>query len=219
MEIYNNLLFRGISKEKIKEITVGINYVVNIYKKGEVIENEDNKCYYLGLILEGNVELQRIFTNGKYYTLKKFKAGDVFGEALVFVNDSTYPATVISSSKSKVLFINKDEIIKLCLKEEKILENFISLLSSKVIILNDKIKYLSFKSVREKVANYILEESKGKNEVILNDTKEEVAAYLGMPRPSFSRELNNLKREGLIDYSRKNIVIINRELLEEILEI
>ena len=99
------------------------------------------------------------------------------------------------------------------------MENFISLLSSKVIILNDKIKYLSFKSVREKVANYILEESKGKNEVILNDTKEEVAAYLGMPRPSFSRELNNLKREGLIDYSRKNIVIINRELLEEILEI
>ena len=219
MEIYNNLLFKGVNESKIKEILSGVRYTINSYDNGEVIVHEDDKCNYLGLILEGNIELQRIFSNGKYFILKKLKEGNVFGEALIFVNNSTYPATVMSSGKSKVFFISKDEIVKLFQKEEKILENFIALLSSKVIILNDKIRYLSFKSIREKVINYILEESKENNKVKLKDTKEEIASYLGMPRPSFSRELNKLKEEGLINYDRKTITIIDRESLEEMLNL
>ena len=217
MNLNKNLLFNNINKEEIDNILEGIRYNISYYDKGEIISNEGDRCYSLGLIIEGNIEIQRIFSNGRYYVLKKLSEGDVFGEALVFISNSTYPATIVACKKCKVLFITKEEFIKLALKDEKILENFITLLSSKVIILNEKIKNLSFKSLREKVANYILEESKESNNIELKDTKEEIAAYLGMPRPSFSRELNYLKENGIIEYGRKNIKILDRNKLEKIL--
>ena len=40
---------------------------------------------------------------------------------------------------------------------------------------------------------------------------------LGVPRPSFSRELINLRDMGLIDFDRKTIKILDIDSLEEIL--
>ena len=143
--------------------------------------------------------------------------GDVFGEALVFSKAKTYPATVIALSECTVLFINKNDVLKLCSYEEKILENFISLLSDKVFILNSKIKSISFKSLRQKVINYILNEVKEQQSksIILKHSKEEIAALLGIPRPSLSRELINLRDRNYIEFDRKKIQILDIEGLEE----
>ena len=106
---------------------------------------------------------------------------------------------------------------KILTKEEKVLENFISLLSNKVFILNSKIKSISFKSVRQKVIGYILNEVKEQksNSIMLKNTKEEIAALLAIPRPSLSRELINLRNLGYIKFDRKKITVLDIESLEE----
>ena len=149
--------------------------------------------------------------------LNRLNEGDVFGEALVFSKARTYPATVISLNESKVLFIDKSDILKILTKEEKVLENFISLLSNKVFILNSKIKSISFKSVRQKVIGYILNQVKEQksNSIMLKNTKEEIAALLAIPRPSLSRELINLRNLGYIKFDRKKITVLDIESLEE----
>ena len=165
----------------------------------------------------GTVEIQRLYSNGKYIVLSRLLQGDVFGEALVFSKSKTYPATVIALNECKVLFINKEDVLKICSYEEKVLENFISLLSDKVFILNSKIKSISFKSLRQKVINYILNEIKDQksNSIILNNTKEEIASLLGIPRPSLSRELISLRDLGYIEFDRKIIRVLDVESLEE----
>ena len=74
----------------------------------------------------------------------------------------------MSTTDSKILFVNKNEILRLCVREERILENFVSLLSDKVFMLNNKVKSLAFKSVREKVINFILELQKNQQSELLN---------------------------------------------------
>ena len=57
-----------------------------------------------------------------------------------------------------------------------------------------------------------------KNEEIkLKYSKEEIANDIGIPRPSLSRELIKLRDEGLINFSRNKITILNIEELEDIL--
>ena len=143
--IKKNQLFIGLSDETIKNVLKEIQYYIKTYSKGEIIANEDDECRSLSLVLDGTVEIQRLYSNGKYIVLSRIFEGDVFGEALVFSKAKTYPATVIALSECKVLFINKSDVLKMCSNEEKILENFISLLSDKVFILNSKIKSISFK--------------------------------------------------------------------------
>ena len=197
-QLQKNELFKGLSAEKIENVINKIKYSIKRYSKNEIIANEDDVCTTLSLVLDGSVEIQRLYSNGKYIVLKRLSTGDVFGEALVFSKAKTYPATVMSLSESSIFFIDKEDVLKLCSTEEKILENFISLLSDKVFILNSKIKSISFKSIRQRVINFILDEvreQKNKN-IILKNTKEEIAASLGIPRPSLSRELIYLRDNG-----------------------
>lgn len=215
--IKKNQLFIGLSDESIKNVLKEVKYYIKTYSKGEIIANEDDECRSLSLVLSGTVEIQRLYSNGKYIVLSRLLEGDVFGEALVFSKAKTYPATIIALSECKVLFINKNDVLKICSNEEKILENFVSLLSDKVFILNSKIKSISFKSIRQKVINYILNEAKEQksNSIILKNTKEEIASALGIPRPSLSRELINLRDMNYIEFNRKKITILDIENLEE----
>lgn len=216
-KLNNNFLFKGVSDEEIESIFSYIKYSEISYNKGQILFQEGDICENIGIIEEGLIQLERIYSSGKSIVLAKLSAGDVFGEALVISSKSLYPATVIAKSDCKIIFINKKEIMKLCSSNEKILENFVTLLSDKVIMLNKKVKSTSLKSVKHKVVDYILEKSNvAKSNVIkLNESKEDIAAYLGIPRPSLSRELIKLRDEKIIDFDRNSITILKFDELEE----
>lgn len=218
-KLEKNELFNNVDKTKMLEILGNLKYSIVSYKKGEVIFQEEEICSAIGLIIDGTINIERIYPNGKSIVMSKFKDGDVFGEALLFSKVNKYPATVIALSDCKVLYLTKNEIIKLFSVENKLMENFMMLLSEKIIILNNKIRSISLKSVRQKVVDYILcEYMNEKNEEIkLKYSKEEIANDIGIPRPSLSRELIKLRDEGLINFSRNKITILNIEELEDIL--
>lgn len=215
--LQNNFLFKGIDSENLKKIYEETKYHINKYDKGEIIAHEEEECSTIGLILEGTIELQRIYPSGKYIVLNKLTLGDVFGEAIIFSKQENYPATVIALNQCSILYINKVDMLELFSREKRILENFLELLSNKVLMLNSKIKNISFKNIKHRVINYILETMKlQKNSVIkLKESKESIAAALGIPRPSLSRELINLRDMGYIDFDRSNIKILDIEALEE----
>ncbi len=206
-KLVKNELFNNVDKTKMLKILGNLKYSIVSYKKGEVIFQEEEICSAIGLIIDGTINIERIYPNGKSIVMSKFKDGDVFGEALLFSKVNKYPATVIALSDCKVLYLTKNEIIKLFSVENKLMENFMMLLSEKIIILNNKIRSISLKSVRQKVVDYILcEYMNEKNEEIkLKYSKEEIANDIGIPRPSLSRELIKLRDEGLINFSRNKI--------------
>ena len=216
-KLKNNQFFRGVSDSRIEEILLELKYVSKTYSKDQVIANEGEICNSLGLVIDGIVEIQRIYSSGKHIVLKRMGPGEVFGEALIFSNKNEYPATIISSSDSIISYLKEDDIIHLCLKDEMILKNFITLLSNKIFVLNRKIKMISFKTVREKVINFIFEQvKKQKSSTIkLKINKEQIAALLGIPRPSLSRELMKLRDDGFIEFDRNTIKVLDIEALEE----
>ena len=216
-KLHGNEFFSNLNNEEIEKLILNITYSVKTYRKGEIIANEEDDCNSLGFVLDGTIEIQRIYLSGKQITLKRLSNGDVFGEALIFSKKSKYPSTVISFSESSILYISKVDILKLCTMDEKVLGNFMSSLSNKIFILNSKIKSIAFKSIKHKVINFILEQAKNqKSEIItLKESKEEIASSLGIPRPSLSRALMNLRDLNYIEFNRNIIKILNPKELEE----
>lgn len=216
-KLEGNEFFRGLNSGEIKKLISNIQYSIKMYKKGEIIANEEDECTSLGFVLDGTVEIQRIYLSGKQIVLKRLTNGDVFGEALVFSKKSTYPSTVIAFMQCNILYIKKADILKLCTMDERVLGNFMSTLSNKIFMLNSKIKSIAFKSVKHKVINYILEQAKAQKSktIKLKESKEEIASAMGIPRPSLSRELMNLRDLNYIEFDRNIITILNIEELEE----
>ena len=204
-----NALFSKVTESELEELLKHLNYSIEKYDKGTVIAQEDDNCSAIGLVLEGRVNIERIYPSGKSIVMKKLSCGDVFGEALIFSKTTTYPVTVMANSNCIVGYLNKEDIIKLFSLNDIILENFLMLLSDKVIVLNNKIKSISLKNIKQKVADYILQEYKSQKQLIVNlkMNKEEIANFIGIPRPSLSRELIKLRKEKIIDFDRNNITI------------
>lgn len=211
-------MFRKKSEEEILNLFNDTNYIIKNFSKNDIIAMEGDICTSIGLILEGTIDIKRTL-GSKVIHVSSFSRGHIFGEVIAFSDINIYPATVIASSNSKIMFINKDNFIKFCTSHEDFLSMFLNDLTNKIFVLNKSITNLTFSSIRQKICNYLLVEyksQKSKN-IKLKMTKEKLAESLGITRPSLSRELINMKDLGLIDYSRSHIKILDLDEIENTL--
>ncbi|WPX09868.1 Crp/Fnr family transcriptional regulator [Anaerocellum danielii] len=210
-------LFKTMDQSEIKEILDSFHILKKDFEKDQVIVLEDDECSFIGLILCGMVEVKKSSVSGKEYTITTLSQGDTFGEAVVFSSANTFPATIVSKTKTEVIFIPKHAIIEMCKKNEKFLYNFLNLLSDRILLLNTKLKENTLSTLRQKICNFLIEEYKKQKTVKLrlSFTKKELAKIFNVQRPSLSRELIKMKEEGLIDFWGKEIWIKDLEKIEE----
>lgn len=192
--------------------------VVN-YSKNDIIALEGSPCEKVGLVLKGSIDIKRVLTSNNVIHLSSFSAGGIFGEIIAFSDANTYPATVVSATSSKIMFITKNDFISFCTTHPDFLAMFLNNLTNKIINLNKSITGLSLTSIRQKISNYLLSEYDIQGSIFINlsMTKQKLSEKLGIPRPSLSRELTNMKDDGLIDYSKDVIKILDINSLRSIL--
>lgn len=144
------VLFRNMDQDEIIRAFNKIPYQIIEHNKGELIAIEGDDCHSLGIILRGKIEIQKVFPSGQVMTINIFSEGNIFGESLIFSNKHTYPATITAIEKAKIMYIKKENIIELSMFEPKVLTNFVSVLSERILMLNNRIANLSQDTIRKK---------------------------------------------------------------------
>lgn len=212
-------MFKNKTRNEIIDFFKDYNCKIVKFSKNDIIALESSPCEKVGLVLAGNIDIKRILTSNTVIHLSSFGPGRLFGEVIAFSDTNSYPATVISANNSEVMFIEKNDFIKFCTHHPDFLSMFLNELTNKIITLNKSIAGLSFSSIRQKLSNFLLTEYNIQNSLFieLNMTKQKLSEILGVPRPSLSRELINMKNSGLIDYSKDFIKILDKDALEAIL--
>lgn len=211
------VLFRNMNSEEIEKVLENIPNNLKSFPSGEIIAIEGDSCDSVGIILDGNIEIHKSFASGKLVTINHFEAGNIFGEALVFSGSHKYPATIISSDSSRVMFVDRNDIIKLMTLDTRILNNFMGVLSNRILMLNQRLTNLTLDTLRKKIANLLIEEYKKQNTnyITLPFSRKKMAEMLNIPRPSLSRELVKMKEEGMIDFYKNKVKILDMEALKD----
>ncbi|WP_029451538.1 Crp/Fnr family transcriptional regulator [Clostridium algidicarnis] len=214
--LVNLPLFENFNQNDLDLLLNSEDVKIASYSKDEIIFMEDDICLNLSIILKGNVEIQKVDPSGKLLSVASLKAGDIFGENLLFGDRNIYPMTVATKSESLVLHISKDVVAVLCQQNLEFLYSFLNLLSNKAIALSSKIKQVTLKTIRQKICEFLYSEySHSNNKISLKMSKQEWAYNLGVQRPSLSRELIKLKEDGIIDYEKDYVLILNVQALKE----
>ena len=211
------ILFKDIKYEDLSNFLNMSNYTIKKYPKGNVVVIEGSGCEELGILLEGLLEVQTLYPSGKLLTLAQLKPVETFGEAILFSKMNKFPATIEVIKDSKIMFIKKENLINCLTNCHKFMENFLELLSNKLLILNKKVKMLSLESIRKKIENFLMEEYKkqGSNIIKLSLSRKEMAEHMGIQRPSLSRELIKMREEGIIEFDKKVIIIKDMKALSK----
>lgn len=203
------ILFEDMKCEDLSNFLNMSNYTIKKYPKGNVVVIEGSKCEELGILLEGLLEVQTLYPSGKLLTFAQLRPVEIFGEAILFSKINKFPATIGAIKDSKIMFIKKEDLINCLTNCHKFMENFLELLSNKLLILNKKVKMLSLESIRKKIGNFLIEEynKQGSNIVKVSLSRKEMAEHMGIQRPSLSRELIKMRKEGIIEFDKKVIII------------
>lgn len=222
-------LFAGLNHDLFHDVCGKTS--IRLVWKGEVLANEGDLCTGIGMIVEGQLAMQKYTSAGDFATLELLGAGEIFGEYLIFGSRRNYTVTIEAVTNSKVIFISRELLTGLLYQSPPLMQNFLAILSDRVHSQNRRISLLSQKNLRQKIANYLLEllrdqlEKEGESPKSVKKTvstqavelpvsKEVVSRLLAMPRPSFSRELISMERDGLIRVSGRVIWLLDLDRLE-----
>jgi len=212
-----NILFKDFSNQEINYFLITSQYKIADYQAGQIIAIEGDPLTKIGLILEGTLEVQKNYPSGKTVTINQLTTGDTFGEVAIFSFKKIFPSTIFSSTDSKIMFVKKDNILRFCFQNEKFFKSLLQLLSEKILILDNRLCLLSRETIRQKISFYLIERYREEQTLQIHTaiSREKMAEQFAITRPSLSRELSKMKREGLIDLHKDTITIKNLNFLEQ----
>ncbi|MBP2634572.1 MAG: cyclic nucleotide-binding protein [Firmicutes bacterium] len=219
--LQQSVLFKGKTRSEIADLLAKINYRVKEYRESEIIFSINHLADTLGIILEGEVDVKKDFCSGKVITVTTRSRFDLLADAAMFGGTQYYPGTLFASKPSKILLLNKKDLLQLFALEQTVMLNFLCSVSRRMLVLNQKIEILSLSSIQSKIAHFLISESQARRSavIVLSFSKKAWAEHLNVSRTSLSRELRQLERDDLISFHKRTIRIKQLDKLQELLAV
>lgn len=208
-------IFAGLSEPEIEKLLSAIVFQRKSYSKNALIVSHGEVCDRLLILIKGTVKGEMLNLNGKSLKIEDMSAPSLLASAFIFGEKAIFPVNIVTSTDVCFLVIQKNELLKLFRLSDKVLQNFLGLVSSKARFISEKLRFHSFKNLRIKLANYLIAEAGNNNNFKLKHTQSELAELFGVARPSVGRAFLHLQEDEIIDIRYKQVKIINQQRLIE----
>lgn len=217
--ISSSPIFRGVSPGEIQGLLSRVGHSVKSFGKGQTIAQRNDEVRNLCIIVEGSVKGEMVDFSGKILKIEEMHVPMPIAHAFLFGERNRYPVDVVALEDCKILFIPKPGFLSLMQRNPVILNNYLNAISNRAQFLSGKLWFLSFKTIREKTAHYLLSLSHGvgKDTVVLPKSHQELAEFFGVARPSLARVFAEMEAEGTITVNRREVTINNKTKLMEII--
>jgi CRP-like cAMP-binding protein len=210
-------LFKGLVPGEIESILSGIQHRIRKFQSGNLISQSGETVKSLMIVVAGIVKGEMVDYSGRVIKIEDIPAPGALAPAFLFGNRNKYPVNVMAVSDVEILIIEKSEFLKVLMTNDIILGNFLDIISNRSQFLSEKIKFLNFKTIKSKLAQYILQLAKGKKVTVRFDrTRNDMADFFGVARPSIARALGDLEDEGIILSQGKNVSVLDVARLTEL---
>lgn len=211
MPVFENIktsLFADMTTEDVHSALSCIGYHIADYRKGEIVAFEQDHIRHVGILLSGAVDMIKEDLWGNKTMLVRARQNDVFGESFACGSDSQSVVTFVVSEDARVLFLPFSRVMHTCTKvcafHHKLVENMVRVIADKNQDLMRKVEVVSKKTLREKILAYLSIQAQHRDsryfEIPLG--RLELADYLCADRSALTRELANMRADGLIDYDK-----------------
>lgn len=210
-------LFMGVPGNELQLLLDKISYQKVDYKPDSLIAQYNDVCDRLMIVLTGSVKAEMTDTSGKTIKIEDMGPGQPLAPAFVFGMKNKFPVNVVANTTAQLLIIYTNDLIHLMQLDARILNNYLNIICTRSQFLAEKIKFLSFRTIKEKIALYLLEKSQNETYRIIdiNQSQQELADLFGVTRPSLTRALSELEDEKLIVIERKQLTIVDFKKLKQ----
>jgi CRP-like cAMP-binding protein len=212
-------LFQGIPDEECRALFSKIHYQVRKFEKDAVVVQGGEEVSNLFVVLSGSVRGEMIDYSGKTVKIEDIEAPRPLAAAFLFGKENKFPVTVTANKKAELLAIPVVEFLKLLQLNTRLLRNYLNSISTRAQFLSQKLNFLSFKTIKEKVAHFLLQQAGDLyHSFELKNTQQQLAELFGVTRPSLARVLGDMQNENLIKIEKKTVTLLDKERLNSLLK-
>ena len=210
-------LFSGISREELASRLGCLGARVVNVAKGDPVFLEGDPAGFLGLVLEGSVQIVRDDYYGNRSVLTHAEAGELFAEAFACAKVDTMPVSCYALRDSNVMLLTCQKMLTVCSNacrfHNQLVKNLLRVVAQKNLNLSRKIQFMSQKTTREKLMAYLLDCAKrvGSSEFVIPFDRQTLADYLSVERSAMSAELSKLRRDGILESTGAHFRLLNQK--------
>ena len=182
------------------------------YPKNSVILFEDDPGDALYIVSGGQVKVVLIGEDGREVILSVLSDGDFFGE-MSLIDDEPRSAHVIAMRDSRLLVLRRDDFQQQIQQHPSIALKVLKVMVQRLRRADAKIGGLVLLDVNGRVARLLLDlaDEGGGPRITRRLTHHTIAQMIGSSRETVSRAMRELTDRGLIDVTRREITIRDKD--------
>lgn len=212
--IFKCPLCSSIPDSEKEDFLSEVQFSIKNCKKNEWIISQGEEYNYLHILIEGEIKTVMVDEKGDYMHIENIRAPLPLATGFLFATSNKSPVSAIATKDSKIISIPKENVFMLMKKYDAFMHAILTSISNKIQFLSEKVRLISLKTIRAKIAYYLLKESEGKSEFTLGVSKQEIATLFGVSRPALANVMKQLHEEKIIEIDSRRIKIKNRFALQ-----
>jgi CRP-like cAMP-binding protein len=194
--------------------------------RGQILCEKGSSSSGFQCLLDGRIKLAVLSALGTERVLDILTPGRVFGLAAILL-DEPCPVFAESISDCRILVIGRERIQAAISEWPEVSAIMLNLIAGDVHRLIHDLEACCLMTARQRLADFLVKEGRCRAEspdraiVVLPAAKALVASSLNISPETFSRELHELARRGMVEIKRRTIVIpsldrLSAYLIEEL---
>lgn len=212
-----NALFNCLSSEQLNKL-LAISKL-SYFRPNKPVISQGQVAKYFFLVLDGQVKLHLISTEGKEKIIKFVNSNDTFAEALMFLQKKFYPINGTSTKRSQILAIPSDYFYSLLHNNSDLTMNMLGNICLKMRGHINEIEMLTVLDASQRVARFVYDmmphDIEDEGTFTISISKKSIAGKLSIRPETFSRLLKKFEDDNVFSFSNGKVTVLQRDRLSE----
>ena len=187
------------------------------YGKGTIINNCNNECLGMFLVLSGEIRTYLLSDEGREVTLFRLYTDDVCVlSASCIISQITFETQMIAQQDTELLILPVDVIASFSEKNIYVRCFLYELATKRFSDVMWAMQQILFKGLDRRLAGFLLAEAERTNSKVIHMTHEQIAQHISSAREAVARMFKHFAEDGLVDIKRGAITLLDMEGLKEL---
>ena len=192
------------------------------YRKGQIIYNPQELSTSFYLVIDGKVKVCRMRDDRCQVMVDIYRTDEFFGET-AFLNSHLRDEQAVALEDTKLMSWTTPEIEDIATRSPRLAIALLQILAQRSIEFGHRIESFSADTIARRLARALVRFSERMGQRNAEDghvqmmpiTHELLSQYVGTSREIVTHYMNQFRREGYLDYSRKKGILLYGDALRD----
>jgi len=183
------------------------------YRRGQAIYNQDQPSTAIYLVIGGKVKVSRVAGDGRQVVVDIYQTDEFFGES-AFLGHAPRSEQAIALDNTKLMAWTTAEIDDIIIKKPRLAVALVQIFVKRTLDFAGRIESFSADNISQRLARSLIRFSErlGSRQEdgsvrMAAFTHELLSQYVGTSREIVTHYMNQFRKQGYLQYSRKGIVL------------